>query len=71
MLAILRPRLLWAQLLKRCFAVDVLRCARCGAKREVLAVVMRPEPIRAILTHLDLVGPQGAPRPPPVQLSLI
>ena len=53
------------------FAVDVLRCARCGARREVLAVVMRPEPIGAILTYLDLVGPQGAPRPPPQLLSLI
>jgi hypothetical protein len=50
----------------------VLRCARCGARREVLAVVMRPQPVRAILTHLDLVGVQGAPRPPPPgQLSLI
>ena len=66
-----RARLSWAQLLKRCFDVDVLRCARCGARREVLAVVMRPEPVRAILTHLDLVGVQGAPRPPPGQLSLI
>ena len=66
-----RPRLLWAQLLKRCFAVDVLRCARCGARREVLAVVMRPEPIIAILTHLALASPQASPRPPPEQLSLI
>ena len=66
-----RPRLLWAQLLKRCFAVDVLRCARCGAKREVLAVVMRPEPTIAILAHLDLASPQGSPRPALQQLSLI
>lgn len=43
----------------------------CGARREVLAVVMRPEPIGAILTYLDLVGPQGAARPPPQLLSLI
>jgi hypothetical protein len=32
---------------------------------------MRPEPIIAILTHLDLAGPQASPRPPPEQLSLI
>ena len=32
---------------------------------------MRPEPIGAILTYLDLVGPQGAARPPPQLLSLI
>ena len=31
---------------------------------------MRPEPIRAILTHLDLVGLQGAPRPPAVCLEV-
>ena len=42
---------------------DVLCCARCGAKREVLAVVMCPEPTTAILAHLDLADPQGPPRP--------
>jgi hypothetical protein len=38
---------------------------------QLQAVVMRPEPIIAILTHLALAGPQASPRPPPEQLSLI
>ncbi len=65
-----RPRRLpWAELLKRSFAVDILRCARCGGPRQVLAVVMSPEPVRAILSHLGL-DTVARPRPPPTQLDL-
>jgi hypothetical protein len=38
----------WAVLLKRVFAVDVLRCARCGGKRVVIEVV-EPEAVEKIL----------------------
>ncbi len=48
-------RLAWAELLKRTFAIDVLRCVHCGGRRELLAVVMKPEAVAAILTHLGLV----------------
>jgi len=68
----LRPRrLAWAELLKRTFAVDVLRCARCGSRRELLAVVMKADAVAAILTHLGLDTDDAGPRPPPSQLDLI
>ena len=67
-----RPRrLAWAELLKRTFAVDVLRCVHCGGRRELLAVVMKPEAVAAILTHLGLDTDDAGPRPPPSQLDLI
>ena len=67
-----RPRrLAWAELLKRTFAIDVLRCVRCGGRRELLAVVMKPEAVVAILTHLGLDTDDAGPRPPPSQLDLI
>ncbi len=53
------------------FAVDVLRCAHCGSRRELLAVVMKADAVAAILTHLGLDTDDAGPRPPPSQLDLI
>jgi hypothetical protein len=44
----------WAELLKRVFAVDVLRCHLCGGRREVLALVTEGPVVRAILECLGL-----------------
>jgi hypothetical protein len=41
---------------------DELTKLSCGARREVLAVVMRPEPIGAILTYLSTSSGHRAPR---------
>jgi len=48
----------WAELLKRVFAVDVLRC-RCGGRRRILAAITQAEVIVAILAALGL--PTEAP----------
>jgi hypothetical protein len=65
-------RLTWAQLLARTYSVDILRCARCGGRRELLAVVEDPAAIRKILIHLGLGQPSGSPRgPPPTMLGLL
>jgi len=48
----------WAELLKRVFAVDVLRCA-CGGRRKILAAITQAEVIVAILAALGL--PTEAP----------
>jgi len=62
-----RPRRVeWAELLRRTWLVDVLRCARCGSRRVVLASITTPDAIDAILTHLDL-----RPRPPPHHADLL
>lgn len=44
----------WADLLKRVFAVDVLRCHSCGGRREVLALITEGTVVRAILECLSL-----------------
>jgi hypothetical protein len=48
------PRLDWAGLLKRTFALDVFACLRCGGRRRVLAYVKGAGGVRAILEHLGL-----------------
>jgi hypothetical protein len=55
------PRYSWAELMKRVFAVDVLRCGNCGGRRQVIALITEAEPIHRILTHLGL-----AAQPPPI-----
>ena len=57
------------QLLRRVFAVDVLRCGVCGGRRRLIAPIMRPSAVRGILDALGL--PSDAPgvqpaRAPPV-----
>jgi hypothetical protein len=62
------PRLVWAGLLRRTFALDVFACARCSGRCQVLAHLTAPDGGRAILEHLQLPSPpaQLAPaRGPP------
>ena len=61
-------RVSWAQLLKRVFIEDVLRCRGCGGPRRLLAQVTNPDAVRAILTHLGIdprtegsAGVRGSP----------
>ncbi len=42
----------WAELLRRSFEVDPLRCPRCGHERRIVAVITQPRVIDRILTHL-------------------
>jgi len=48
------PRVDWAKLLRRTFALDVFTCAWCGGRRRVLAYLTAPNAVRAILEHLSL-----------------
>ena len=50
----------WAELIKRVFLVDVLRCPRCGGRRKILAAITEGRAVRAILDAL------GLPTEPPV-----
>ena len=60
-------RVPWAWLLRRVFLVEVLRCDRCGGRRDVLTVT-GPVAVPRVLAHLGLptTGPQpdGARAPP-------
>jgi len=56
----------WAELLRRIFEVDPLRCPRCGHAMRVVAFITEPPVIDRILTHLRRDGPPARhPRPPP------
>ena len=54
------PRLSWARLMKRVFALDVLECPRCGSRMQTIAFVMAAEPIRKILNSMGY--PADSPR---------
>ena len=51
-------RLSWAALLARVFAVDVLKCNRCGSSMQRVEWCTRPDRIKAVLKS---TGPPGLP----------
>jgi hypothetical protein len=56
-----RPRrYAWAELLKRVFAVDALKCDCCGNTMRILCAVNPPHAIRKIL---DCIGLPSRPQP--------
>ncbi len=42
----------WAELLRRIFEVDPLRCSRCAHEMRIVAFITQPRVIDRILTHL-------------------
>ena len=42
----------WAELLRRLFEVDPLRCPRCGHEMRIVAFITQPQVIDRILAHL-------------------
>ena len=61
-----KRRYAWAELLKRVFAVDALKCIRCGNTMRILCAVNPPDAIRKILDCLGLPS-----RPPPIAPAFI
>ena len=61
-------RIPWAELFKRVFKEDVLRCPKCSGAMKVVAFVNEQDSIRKFLDHLGLpsTGPPiaKARRPP-------
>jgi len=56
----------WAELLRRIFEVDPLRCPRCGTPMRIVAFLTAPAVIDRILTHLHRSArPVRHPRAPP------
>lgn len=55
----------WADLMRRTFSCDVLRCPRCSGRLRFIATIESPEAIRRILTHLGL--PTTVPRALPAR----
>ena len=45
---------LWAELMRRSFALDVLACPRCGGRLRLIALIEEASVIERILRHLGL-----------------
>ena len=58
----------WAEMLKRIFEVDPLRCLRCGGEMRIISFILDPDVIAAILRHLQRKGRD--PRAVPEQAAL-
>ncbi len=56
-----KGRMLWAQLLKRVFDIDIEKCPECGGKVKIIAAIEDPKVKEKILTHLGLDS-----SPPPI-----
>jgi hypothetical protein len=51
----LRNRALpWAELLRRVFAIDVLKCDQCGGAMKIIAIIPASDATEAILDHLGI-----------------
>jgi hypothetical protein len=61
--AVREARRRWAELLRRIFEVDPLRCPRCGEAMRVVAFITDPRIIDRILDHLQRT--HRRPRAPP------
>jgi hypothetical protein len=55
----------WAALMQRAFAIDVLRCPRCGSRMRLIATIHDPGAIGRILAHLGLSRSGQSPGPAP------
>lgn len=55
----------WADLMRRAFEVDVLKCPRCSGRLRLIALIEASAVARRILTHLAL--PADVPRPSPAR----
>jgi hypothetical protein len=53
------PRMAWAPLLRRTFALDVQECPKCHGRLRLIAAIVDPPVARAILTSLGM--PTSAP----------
>ena len=49
----------------RVFALDVLACARCGGRLQVIAIVQDPAVVQALLAHGGGARSAEAPGPAP------
>ena len=56
----------WAELLRRIFEIDPLRCPRCGQTMRIVAFITAPQAIDRILDHLRRTATtRRHPRAPP------
>ena len=54
----------WAELLRRVFAIDILKCDQCGGDMKIIAIIPASEATEAILDHLGKGTHNHATGPP-------
>lgn len=60
----------WAELLKRSFAIEILRCSHCGGKMNVISTIQDPAVAKRILDSMGIAAEppvMAPPRAPPQQ----
>lgn len=59
----------WAELLRRVFAMDILKCDLCGGDMKIIAIIPASEATEAILDHLGIDTCQDRATGPPADSS--
>ena len=57
----------WAELLKRCFSIDVLRCPSCDGRLRLVALLTDPDEVRRFLRGIGASDPDGVRQPGSLQ----
>jgi hypothetical protein len=56
----------WAEMIRKVYEVDPLRCPSCGGQMSIISFMEEPKTIDRIIRHLELTF--EAERPPPPQV---
>ena len=64
-----KPALPWAELLRRVFAIDILKCDQCGGDMKIIAIIPASEATEAILDHLGIDTHDNPATGPPADVS--
>ena len=62
---------IWAALMHRAFAIDVLACPDCGGRLRLIATLHDPAVIRKILAHLGRSQSGQSPGPAPPESGAV
>lgn len=59
----------WAELLRRVFAIDILKCDQCSGDMKIIAIIPASEATEAILDHLGIDTHHNPATGPPADVS--
>jgi hypothetical protein len=60
------PSIGWAEMIRKVYEVDPLRCPSCGGKMRIISFIEEPKTIDRIIRHLELTFEAERPPPPRV-----
>ncbi len=61
----------WAELLRRVFAIDILRCDQCGGDMKIIAIIPASEATEVMLDHLGIDTLDNPATGPPIDVSAV